>query len=64
MIAVGQLGRGASIAAPDRYEIDTVCGGKRGRVPELWDGRAAERIADELAIWLGASHRRGTGTGG
>jgi UDP-N-acetylglucosamine 2-epimerase (non-hydrolysing) len=20
--------------------------GKRGRVPELWDGRAAERIAD------------------
>jgi UDP-N-acetylglucosamine 2-epimerase (non-hydrolysing) len=39
-------------------------GGKRGRVPELWDGRAAERIADELALWLGASHRRGTGTGG
>jgi UDP-N-acetylglucosamine 2-epimerase (non-hydrolysing) len=23
-------------------------GGKRGRVPELWDGRAAERIASHL----------------
>jgi UDP-N-acetylglucosamine 2-epimerase (non-hydrolysing) len=29
-------------------------GGKRGRLPELWDGRAAERIADDLAAWLTA----------
>ena len=28
--------------------------GKRGRVPELWDGRAAQRIADDLAHWLSA----------
>ena len=28
--------------------------GKRGRVPELWDGRAAERIADDLWRWLSA----------
>jgi UDP-N-acetylglucosamine 2-epimerase (non-hydrolysing) len=28
-------------------------GGKRGRTPELWDGRAAERIADDLSAWLG-----------
>lgn len=27
-------------------------GGKRGRVPELWDGHAAERIAAHLAQWL------------
>jgi UDP-N-acetylglucosamine 2-epimerase (non-hydrolysing) len=27
-------------------------GGKRGRVPELWDGHAAERIANHLARWL------------
>ncbi|GAB3248745.1 UDP-N-acetylglucosamine 2-epimerase (non-hydrolyzing) [Chitinimonas naiadis] len=27
-------------------------GGKSGRVPEYWDGRAAERIAADLAGWL------------
>ena len=27
-------------------------GGKRGRTPELWDGRAAERIAIHLGGWL------------
>jgi UDP-N-acetylglucosamine 2-epimerase (non-hydrolysing) len=28
--------------------------GKRGRVPEYWDGRAAERIAADLSRWLAA----------
>jgi UDP-N-acetylglucosamine 2-epimerase (non-hydrolysing) len=28
--------------------------GKRGRVPELWDGRAADRIAADLWAWLRA----------
>lgn len=27
-------------------------GGKRGRVPELWDGHAAERIRDVLLDWF------------
>jgi UDP-N-acetylglucosamine 2-epimerase (non-hydrolysing) len=27
-------------------------GGKRGRIPELWDGRASERIAAHLVAWL------------
>ena len=27
-------------------------GGKAGRIPEHWDGRAAERIAGKLAAWL------------
>ena len=31
--------------------------GKQGRVPELWDGRAAERIADDLATWLLDQHQ-------
>ena len=34
--------------------VDDICrtGGKRGRLPELWDGRAADRIAEHLAGWL------------
>jgi UDP-N-acetylglucosamine 2-epimerase (non-hydrolysing) len=27
-------------------------GGKKGRIPDLWDGRASERIADVLHRWL------------
>ena len=27
-------------------------GGKAGRIPELWDGKAAERIAEVVARWL------------
>ena len=30
--------------------------GKRGRIPEYWDGRAAERIAADLGQWLIARH--------
>ena len=26
-------------------------GGKRGQMPELWDGRAADRIVEHLARW-------------
>ncbi|MGC3999859.1 MAG: UDP-N-acetylglucosamine 2-epimerase (non-hydrolyzing) [Anaeromyxobacter sp.] len=31
-------------------------GGKAGRVPALWDGRASERIATVLRTWLEARH--------
>jgi UDP-N-acetylglucosamine 2-epimerase (non-hydrolysing) len=33
-------------------------GGKRGRAPELWDGRAAERIAADLSRRLTSGHLR------
>jgi UDP-N-acetylglucosamine 2-epimerase (non-hydrolysing) len=32
-------------------------GGKRGRVPELWDGHAGDRIARDLSASLGLSSR-------
>jgi UDP-N-acetylglucosamine 2-epimerase (non-hydrolysing) len=41
--------RGALLTALDEILAN---GGKRGRVPECWDGRAAERIAAHLAAWL------------
>lgn len=42
----------ATIVALARAIIDT--GGKRGRIPPLWDGRAAERIAAVIVPWLAA----------
>jgi UDP-N-acetylglucosamine 2-epimerase (non-hydrolysing) len=32
--------------------------GKRGRTPEFWDGRAAERIAADLGAWLADSRQQ------
>ena len=40
----------AKILASVRDILST--GGKRGKVPPLWDGKAAERIAADLAGWL------------
>jgi len=31
-------------------------GGKRGRIPEYWDGKAAPRIAQHMAQWLARSN--------
>ena len=31
--------------------------GKQGRVPEFWDGHAAERIATDLSKWLLHRHQ-------
>ena len=41
-----------------RDQVDRILAGrgKRGRTPEWWDGRAAERIAADLASWLPARH--------
>jgi UDP-N-acetylglucosamine 2-epimerase (non-hydrolysing) len=36
-------------------------GGKAGRVPEYWDGKAAERIAAAIAQWLHAPFAVGAG---
>jgi UDP-N-acetylglucosamine 2-epimerase (non-hydrolysing) len=36
------------------FEDVMATGGKGGRVPEYWDGKAAERIAAVLADWAGA----------
>jgi UDP-N-acetylglucosamine 2-epimerase (non-hydrolysing) len=33
-------------------------GGKRGGIPELWDGHAADRIAADLAAWVAAQCKR------
>ncbi len=47
-----------TIVGQDRAQIIAVMhdvlqnGGKRGRVPELWDGKAAERIKQILNDWL------------
>jgi UDP-N-acetylglucosamine 2-epimerase (non-hydrolysing) len=48
---------GRDRAAIERAFAEILAGeGKRGRVPELWDGRAAERIATHLADWLARRH--------
>ncbi|MDR2187958.1 MAG: UDP-N-acetylglucosamine 2-epimerase (non-hydrolyzing) [Azonexus sp.] len=49
---------GRDIAAIRRETAAILAGrGKRGRVPERWDGHAAERIAADLAAWLIERHR-------
>ncbi|MCL2635732.1 MAG: UDP-N-acetylglucosamine 2-epimerase (non-hydrolyzing) [Betaproteobacteria bacterium] len=51
---------GRDIEAIRRQTAETLAGrGKSGRVPELWDGRAAERIAADLAGWLLDRHAAG-----
>jgi UDP-N-acetylglucosamine 2-epimerase (non-hydrolysing) len=46
--------RDAILSAIDELQAG---GGKRGRIPELWDGCAAARIAADLYGWLGRRSR-------
>lgn len=49
---------GRDTAAIRRETAEILAGrGKHGRVPEFWDGHAAERIANDLADWLLAQHQ-------
>jgi UDP-N-acetylglucosamine 2-epimerase (non-hydrolysing) len=48
------VGRQRALALAS-VEVVLETGGKRGRIPELWDGHAAQRIAEHLAQWLPAS---------
>jgi len=49
---------GRDTAAIRREAAEILAGrGKHGRVPEFWDGHAAERIANDLADWLLAQHQ-------
>jgi len=51
---------GRDIEAIRRHTAEILAGrGKSGRVPELWDGRAAERIAADLGGWLLDRHAAG-----
>lgn len=45
------VGRDSEAIVRDVDEI-LAGGGKRGRVPEYWDGQAASRIAEDLYAWL------------
>ncbi|HEX8406037.1 MAG TPA: UDP-N-acetylglucosamine 2-epimerase (non-hydrolyzing) [Duganella sp.] len=51
-----------AIAGRDPSVIQALCrdilryGGKAGRIPQYWDGKAAERIAAAIGLWL--SNRR------
>ena len=52
---------GRDIEAIRREAAGILAGhGKQGRVPELWDGHAAERIASDLAGWLLEQHQART----
>jgi UDP-N-acetylglucosamine 2-epimerase (non-hydrolysing) len=48
-----------TLAGNDPVRILATCdeilsnGGRAGRIPELWDGKASERIAEVMRVWLG-----------
>jgi UDP-N-acetylglucosamine 2-epimerase (non-hydrolysing) len=50
---------GTSAEAPRSADEDVLPGdGRVGRVPELWDGRAAERIGEVIEKWANETLQR------
>jgi UDP-N-acetylglucosamine 2-epimerase (non-hydrolysing) len=50
---------GRDVESIRRHAAEVLAGqGKSGRVPELWDGHTADRIATDLATWLIERHSR------
>jgi UDP-N-acetylglucosamine 2-epimerase (non-hydrolysing) len=53
-----------TLAGNDPARVLAVCdeilrnGGRAGRIPELWDGKASERIAEVMRVWLGNERYR------
>lgn len=48
---------GRDVVMIRHHAAETLSGrGKSGRIPELWDGHAAERIAADLSEWLLSRH--------
>jgi len=52
------VGRNKALATRTVWEC-IFNGGKRGKVPDLWDGQAGARIAEHLALWLRVAQERG-----
>lgn len=51
------VGRNKAIATRTIWDC-VFNGGKRGAVPDLWDGQTGARIAEHLAVWLRAAQQR------
>ena len=59
-VAVGSnvaVGRNKALATRTVWEC-IFNGGKRGKVPDQWDGQTGARIAEHLALWLHVAQQR------
>jgi len=64
-VAVGSnvaVGRNKALATRTVWEC-IFNGGKRGKVPDQWDGQTGARIAEHLALWLHVAQERAAAPG-